>query len=73
MKFRPSCPKVAANAGDKTSLEDDYILRIQFTVTLHYWRVAAALDVREQFAPPRVRDSLVLIVDVVLHLTLCTL
>ena len=38
------------------------------TVTLYYWRVAAALDVGKQFAQPCVRDSLILIVDIVLHL-----
>ena len=42
---------------------------MQFTVTLHYWRIATALDVGEQFPAPGVRYGLVLIVDVVLHLT----
>ena len=40
-----------------------------FTVALNYWRVAASLDVWEQSPPPSVRDSLILVVDIVLHLT----
>ena len=40
-----------------------------FTVALYYWRVAASLDVWEQSPPPGVRHSMILVVDIVLHLT----
>ena len=43
-------------------------MKMMITVTLYYWRVAAALDVGKQFAQPCVRDSLILTIDIVLHL-----
>ena len=61
---------MAANSGDESIIRMIIRKRIGMliTVTLYYWRVAAALDVGKQFAQPCVRDSLILIVDIVLHL-----